>query len=76
MATDEDPDDLSGLPLNPDPADLADFYQQSRAKLVKANRSRSSLKGHDARRGALLTDLQRQLNELEVSLKEEAVSQG
>lgn len=74
MATDEDPDDLSGLPLNPDPADLADFYQQSRAKLVKANRSRSSLKGHDARRGALLTDLQRQLNELEVSLKEEAVS--
>ena len=74
MATEAHPDDLSDLPLNPDPADLARFYQECRAKLVKANRSRSSLKGHDARRGALLTDLQRQLNELEVSLKEEAVS--
>ena len=74
MPTDSDPDDLSGLPLNPDPVDLAAFYQQCRAKLVWANRSRSSLKGHDARRGALITQLQHQLKELEASLHEEAVS--
>ena len=74
MPTDTDPNDLSGLPLNPDPADLEVSYQQCRAKLVTANRSRSSLKGHDARRGALLTELQQQLNELESNLKEEAVS--
>ena len=74
MPTDSDPDDLRGLPLDPDPVDLADFYRQCRTKLVAANRSRSSLKGHDARRGALITKLQQQLNELETSLQEEAVS--
>ena len=74
MPTDSDLDELSGLPLNPDPLELEVFYQQCRAKLVTSNRSRSSLKGHDARRGALLTQLQQQLNELEVSLQEEAVS--
>jgi len=74
MPTDSDLDDLSGLPLNPDPLELEAFYQQCRAKLVTSNRSRSSLKGHDARRGALLTQLQQQLNELEASLQEEAFS--
>jgi hypothetical protein len=73
MPTDSDPDDLSDLPLNPDPVDLA-VYQRCRAKLVRANSSRGSLKGHDARRGALITQLQQQLNELEASLHEEAVS--
>lgn len=71
---DHDPDDLSGLPLNPNPGGLADFYQRCRAKLVSANRSRSSLKGHDARRSAVITELQKQLNDLEVSLQEEAIS--
>ena len=74
MPTESDPDDMSGLPLNPDPLDLADFYRQCRTKLVTANRSRSSLKGHDARRGALIAQLQQQLNELEASLQEEALS--
>jgi len=69
-----DPDDLSGLPLNPSPGGLAYFYQRCRAKLVSANRSRSSLKGHDARRSAVITELQQQLIELEESLQEEAVS--
>ena len=74
MPTNSDPDDLTGLPLNPDPVDLAAFYQNCRAKLVSANRSRSSLKGHQARRVALITQLQKQLNELEGSLQEEAIS--
>lgn len=69
-----DPDDLSGLPLNPDSRDLADLYSQCRAKLVSANRSRSSLKGHDARRSSVIAELQQQLNDLEVSLQEEALS--
>lgn len=74
MPTNSEPDDLSALPLNPTPEDLALCYQQCRAKLVAANRSRSSLKGHDARRSALLAELQQQLNQLEGSLQEEAVS--
>lgn len=69
-----DPDDLSGLPLSPGPGGLADFYQRCRAKLVSANRSRSSLKGHDARRSAVIAELQQQLNDLEASLQEEAIS--
>jgi hypothetical protein len=74
MPTDSGPDDLGNLPLDPDPVDLADFYRQCRTKLVAANRSRSSLKGHDARRSALISQLQQQLTELEMGLQEEAVS--
>ena len=74
MATDHDLEDLSALPPNPDSADLPALYRLCRAQLVTANRSRSSLKAHDIRRGALLLELQKQLKELEESLREEAVS--
>ena len=74
MTTDKGPDDLSDLPLEPSSEDLEALYRQCRGKLVTANRSRSSLKGHDVRRQALITELQNQLNDLEVSLKEEASS--
>jgi hypothetical protein len=74
MTTENGPDDLSNLPLEPRPDDLEALYRECRGKLVTANRSRSSLKGHDARRQALITELQKQLNDLEVSLKEEASS--
>ena len=74
MTTDKGPDDLSDLPLEPSSEDLEALYRQCRGKLVTANRSRSSLKGHDVRRQALITELQKQLNDLEVSLKEEASS--
>jgi len=74
MTTENGPDDLSDLPLEPSPKDLEALYRQCRGKLVTANRSRSALKGHDVRRQALITELQKQLNDLEVSLQEEASS--
>lgn len=72
MANDLDPDDLSRLPADPLPDELWDAYQLGRAMLVKANRSRSALKGHDNRRYKVIADLQAQLQELEHGLREEA----
>lgn len=69
-----DPDDLSMLPARPQPENLLDAYRLCRNKLVKANLSRSSLKGHDERRRKLILDLQDQLKDLENSLQEEAIS--
>ena len=74
MPNKNDPDDLSGLPQDPNPGDLPALYKQCREKLVSANRSRSSLKGHDTRRSILITQLQQQLNEIESSLHDEALS--
>lgn len=74
MTTEQGPDDLSDLPPEPSSEDLAAVYRQCRSKLVTANRSRSALKGHDARRQVLITELQKQLNDLELSLQEEASS--
>ena len=39
-----DPDDLSGLPLQPTPEQLSESYQLRRKKLARANRSRTALK--------------------------------
>lgn len=72
MGSDLDPDDLSRLPADPQPEELWEAYQLGRAMLVKANRSRSALKGHDNRRYKLIADLQAQLQELEHGLREEA----
>lgn len=74
MVMDKNPEDLSQLPLEPSPKNLLAAYQLCRAKLVTGNRSRSSLKVHDERRRKLILDLQKQLNALEASLREEASS--
>ena len=74
MVMDKNPEDLSQLPLEPSPKNLLPAYQLCRAKLVTGNRSRSSLKVHDERRRRLILDLQKQLNALEASLREEASS--
>ena len=74
MARNNAPDDLSDLPVNPAPEQLLDLYKKCREKLVSANRSRSSLKGHDKRRSALISELQQQLCQLESSLHDEAAT--
>jgi len=67
-----DPDDLSGLPLEPTPEQLPAAYQLCRNKLARANRSRTALKGHDDYRGSLIGDLQADLDRLETSFRAEA----
>ena len=69
-----DPDDISMLPVNPEPDQLLEAYQLCRKKLVRANRSRSALKGHDDYRRRLIFDLQAQLQELELDFKLEAAT--
>lgn len=69
-----DPDDLSQLPDQPDPGYFLTAYQLCRQKLIKANRSRGALMGHDKRRHALLQDLQAQLTDLEQNLRGEMES--
>ena len=53
-----DPDDLSLLPENPEADELFAAYKLCRQKLVAANRSRSSLAGHNTRRYKAIRDLQ------------------
>ena len=72
MRPENDPDDLSMLPPEPPPEQLLKLYQLCRKKLVFANRSWSSLQGHDNRRRQLIMDLQSQLKELELRFKNEA----
>lgn len=67
-----DPDDLSGLPLQPTPEQLSEAYQLCRKKLARANRSRSALKGHDDYRGSLIAELRSDLERLETGFREEA----
>jgi hypothetical protein len=69
-----DPDDLSILPAYPDTNELLEAYKLCRMKLVRANRSRSALKGHDDHRRNVILDLQAQLEELEANLRGEAVT--
>lgn len=71
-----DPDDLSGVPLEPTSEELVAAYQLCRKKLARANRSRSALQGHDEYRGSLITDLQAELTELEGSLRQEATQRA
>lgn len=66
-----EPDDLSLLPVEPEPEQLLEAYLQCRSQLIAANKSLRSLKGHDTRRRKLLVDLRQQLNELEASFLEE-----
>lgn len=69
-----DPDDLSLLPENPEPDELLAAYKLCRQKLVAANRSRSSLAGHNTRRYKAIHELQLQLTRLEESFQSEAAS--
>jgi hypothetical protein len=74
--TNNDPDDISMLPTCPDEFSVLEAYKFCRMKLVRANRSRSALKGHDDRRRDLILELQAQLEDLEVNLSEEAASKA
>jgi len=67
-----DPDDLSGLPLQPAPEQLLEAYQLCRKKLARANRSRTALKGHDDYRGSVISELRDDLERLEASFHKEA----
>jgi hypothetical protein len=67
-----DPDDLSGLPLEPTPEQLPAAYALVRRKLARANRSRTALKGHDDYRGSLIRDLRAELEQLEADFRVES----
>ena len=69
-----DPDDLSMLPVHPETSEVLDAYKLCRMKLVRANRSRSALKGHDDRRRNVILNLQGQLEDLEANLRGEALT--
>ena len=71
MTLDNDPDDISMLPADPATDEILDAYQLCRKKLVRANRSRAALKGHDKHRRKLISSLQEQLENLESGLQEE-----
>ena len=62
----------SEFPITPDPDALEGTYQDCRAALVSANRSRGVLKAQSDRRGVVITELQRELVELEADLADEA----
>lgn len=66
-----DPDDLSGLPLEPTPEQLPAAYALCRKKLARANRSRTALKGHDDYRGSLIGNLRAELDQLEADFRVE-----
>ena len=60
------------FPPTPEPEALEATYQECRAALVSANRSRGALKALSDRRGVVITELQRELVELEADLANEA----
>jgi hypothetical protein len=60
------------FPVSPAPEALAGTYQECRAALVSANRSRGVLKAQSDRRGVVIAELQRELVELEADLADEA----
>jgi len=60
------------FPPTPDPEALETTYQECRAALVSANRSRGALKALSDRRGVVISELQRELVELEADLADEA----
>ncbi len=62
----------SEFPVSPEPEALQDTYQDCRAALVSANRSRGILKAQSDRRGVVISELQRELVELERDLADEA----
>jgi len=60
------------FPPSPEPEALEATYQECRAALVSANRSRGALKALSDRRGVVIGELQRELVELEADLADEA----
>lgn len=60
------------FPAMPEPEALEATYQECRAALVSANRSRGVLKAQSDRRGVVIAELQRELVELEADLADEA----
>jgi len=62
----------SDFPSSPAPEALEGTYQECRAALVSANRSRGALKAESDRRGLVIAELQRELAELETDLADEA----
>ena len=60
------------FPSTPEPEALEATYQECRAALVSANRSRGALKAESDRRGVVIAELQRELVELEADLADEA----
>jgi ABC-type transporter Mla subunit MlaD len=60
------------FPPIPEPEALEGTYQECRAALVSANRARGALKALSDRRGVVITELQRELMELEADLADEA----
>jgi capsule polysaccharide export protein KpsE/RkpR len=60
------------FPATPEPEALEATYQECRAALVSANRSRGALKAQSERRGVVIAELQRELVELEADLADEA----
>lgn len=62
----------SDFPASPAPASLESTYQECRAALVSANRSRGALKAQRDRQGVVIAELQRELVALEADLADEA----
>jgi sugar-specific transcriptional regulator TrmB len=60
------------FPATPRPEALETTYQECRAALVSANRSRGALKAESERRGVVIAELQRELVELEADLADQA----
>lgn len=60
------------FPVNPDPENLLGTYQDCRAALVSANRSRGALKAQNDRRGVVIAELRRELVALEADLADQA----
>lgn len=60
------------FPPTPEPEALEGTYQECRAALVSANRARGALKALSDRRGVVITELQRELVELEADLADVA----
>lgn len=62
----------SEFPLHPAPEAMAATYRECRAALVSANVSRGVLKAQSDRRGVVIQELQREMQELEADLSDQA----
>jgi sugar-specific transcriptional regulator TrmB len=60
------------FPLQPAPEAIAAIYRECRAALVSANVSRGVLKAQSDRRGVVIQELQREMQELEADLSDQA----
>jgi hypothetical protein len=60
------------FPPDPAPENMQETYQQCRAALISANRSRGALKSQSDRRGVVIAELQRELVALEADLADQA----